>query len=131
MMRLNNHPSDFDECALIINDERLIERGEIIREKGTNRSKFFRGQVDKYSWVDIGSSYLPSELTAAFLFAQLESADEINSYRLDCWNTYYKQLRPLEDARKVSLPYICDNTNHNAHMFYLKTANLDERTQLG
>jgi len=116
--------------ALIINDERLIERAEIIREKGTNRSRFFRGQVDKYSWVDIGSSYLPSEINAAFLFAQLESAEEINSYRLDCWNTYYKKLRPLEDAGKIRLPYIGDDVAHNAHMFYLKTANLDERTRL-
>lgn len=116
--------------ALIINDERYVERAEIIREKGTNRSRFFRGQVDKYSWVDIGSSYLPSELNAAFLFAQLENAELINSYRLDCWATYYNGLKVLEERGDICLPFLPKNINHNAHMFYLKAASLDERTHL-
>ncbi|MFC9711219.1 dTDP-4-amino-4,6-dideoxygalactose transaminase [Paenibacillus sp. NPDC056933] len=116
--------------ALIINDKRFIERAEIIREKGTNRARFFRGQVDKYSWVDIGSSYLPSELNAAFLFAQLENSELINAYRLDCWETYYKGLKELEVSGKIELPTVPGNISHNAHMFYLKAANLDERTRL-
>ncbi|MNW44168.1 dTDP-4-amino-4,6-dideoxygalactose transaminase [compost metagenome] len=116
--------------ALVINDLRFKERAEIIREKGTNRSRFFRGQVDKYSWVDIGSSYLPSELNAAFLYAQLEHADQINSYRLDCWNTYYKGLKSLEDSKKINLPYIPTKVSHNAHMFYIKTKDIVERTHL-
>ncbi|MGN7353644.1 dTDP-4-amino-4,6-dideoxygalactose transaminase [Paenibacillus amylolyticus] len=116
--------------ALIINDSRFIERAEIIREKGTNRSKFFRGQVDKYSWVDIGSSYLPSEINAAFLYAQLENADMINSYRLDCWATYYNGLKPLEEKGKIILPSIPEGIIHNAHMFFLKTRDLRERTHL-
>ncbi|MEC0140615.1 dTDP-4-amino-4,6-dideoxygalactose transaminase [Paenibacillus macerans] len=116
--------------ALVINDARFIERAEIIREKGTNRARFFRGQVDKYSWVDIGSSYLPSELNAAFLFAQFENAEVINSYRLDCWHAYYKGLKPLENEGKIALPFIPEDVSHNAHMFYLKTSNLEERTNL-
>ncbi|GGG01059.1 dTDP-4-amino-4,6-dideoxygalactose transaminase [Paenibacillus albidus] len=116
--------------ALIINDDKFIERAEIIREKGTNRSRFFRGQVDKYSWVDIGSSYLPSELNAAFLSAQLENADIINSYRLDCWNTYYKGLKHLEEVGHIQLPTVPENVVHNAHMFYIKTADLEQRTRL-
>ncbi|WP_431086526.1 dTDP-4-amino-4,6-dideoxygalactose transaminase [Paenibacillus sp. 8b26] len=116
--------------ALVINDAQFIERAEIIREKGTNRARFFRGQVDKYSWVDIGSSYLPSEINAAFLYAQLENADLINSYRLDCWNTYFKGLKNLESKGKVVLPTVPENVMHNAHMFYLKVSDLDERTKL-
>lgn len=116
--------------ALVINDERFIERAEIIREKGTNRARYFRGQIDKYSWVDIGSSYLPSELNAAFLLAQLENAELINSYRKDCWYTYYKELKELEKEGLVSLPFVPESTTHNAHMFYLKSANLHERTLL-
>lgn len=116
--------------ALIINDESYIERAEIIREKGTNRSRFFRGQVDKYSWVDLGSSYLPSEINAAFLYAQLENAEQINNYRLDCWQAYYNGLKALEDNGHLSLPYIPDDCVHNAHMFYIKTADLDVRTRL-
>lgn len=116
--------------ALIINDDRYIERAEIIREKGTNRARYFRGQVDKYSWVDIGSSYLPSEINAAFLLAQLENAELINEYRKDCWNTYYKALKELESDGLVALPTIPDSSVHNAHMFYLKCGNLQERTEL-
>jgi dTDP-4-amino-4,6-dideoxygalactose transaminase len=105
--------------ALVINDPRFIERAEIIREKGTNRSKFFRGQVDKYTWVDIGSSYLPSELIAAFLYAQLEEADKINHKRLALWGAYYQGLKPLMDSGKLRLPVIPSHCGHNAHMFYI------------
>ncbi len=116
--------------ALLINDENYIERAEIIREKGTNRSKFFRGQIDKYTWVDCGSSYLPSELNAAYLYAQLEQADKITNDRLASWNKYYNTLKPLADRGAVELPYIPEHCKHNAHMFYIKTENLDERTKL-
>lgn len=116
--------------ALIINDERFIERAEIIREKGTNRSKFFRGQVDKYTWVDIGSSFLPSELVAAFLYAQLEEADKINEKRLSIWNAYYAGLKPLEKAGKLRFPVIPEGCGHNAHMFYVLVADNETRTHL-
>lgn len=116
--------------ALIINDERLVERAEIIREKGTNRSKFFRGEIDKYTWVDIGSSYLPSELNAAFLFAQLENADMILRERLASWEYYYKQMLPLKEKGILALPTIPVECGHNAHMFYIKTKDLEERMQL-
>lgn len=116
--------------ALILNDDRFIERAEIIREKGTNRSRFFRGQVDKYTWVDVGSSYLPSELNAAFLYAQLEKAPEINYSRLKTWDIYYQMLSPLADRGIIELPFIPDNCHHNAHMFYIKVKDLDTRTQL-
>ncbi|GIM45639.1 dTDP-4-amino-4,6-dideoxygalactose transaminase [Collibacillus ludicampi] len=116
--------------ALLINDERLIERAEIIREKGTNRSKFFRGQVDKYTWVDLGSSYLPSELNAAYLYAQLEEAAEIHRRRMHKWNMYYERLQPLAEQGVLDLPVIPDGCEHNAHMFYIKVKDLDERTRL-
>ena len=116
--------------ALIINDERFIERAEIIREKGTNRSKFHRGQVDKYTWVDIGSSYLPSELNAAYLYAQLEMAEEINENRLATWNQYYDGLKPLQEKGLLALPHVPEDCQHNAHMFYIKAKDLDERSQL-
>lgn len=116
--------------ALVINREEFNERAEILREKGTNRAKFFRGQVDKYTWVDFGDSYLPSELNAAYLWAQLEKADEINQYRLQCWNTYYEALKGEERAGKISLPVIPEECEHNAHMFYIKTKDLAERTKL-
>lgn len=116
--------------ALIINNENFIERAEIIREKGTNRSQFFRGQVDKYTWKDYGSSYLPSEINAAYLYAQLEKAEEINNNRLSSWNLYYELLKPLEEKDVISLPYIPTNCEHNAHMFYLKTNSLEERSEL-
>lgn len=114
--------------ALLIRDPENIERAEIIREKGTNRSKFFRGQIDKYTWVDAGSSYLPSEMNAAYLYAELEVADEINQNRMDSWNRYYKGLKELEDAGKINLPVIPENCVHNAHMFYFKAKDLTERT---
>lgn len=116
--------------ALLLNDEKFIERAEIIREKGTNRSKFFRGQIDKYTWVDFGSSYLPSELNAAYLYAQLEQADKINDDRLKCWNRYYDRLKSLANRGAVELPHIPEYCTHNAHMFYLKTKSLEERTKL-
>lgn len=116
--------------AILINDEKFIQRAEIIREKGTNRSSFFRGEIDKYGWVDVGSSYLPSELNAAFLFAQFESAEKILKERLSLWNVYYQNLKPLENARHIELPVIPKECSNNAHMFYIKVKDLDERTQL-
>ena len=116
--------------ATLINDDQLIERGEIIREKGTNRSQFLRGQIDKYSWVDIGSSYLPSELSAAYLFGQLEIAEAINEDRLNSWHKYYELLKPLADMERISLPYVPEECKHNAHMFYIKVKDIEERTEL-
>lgn len=116
--------------ALIINDPAYNERAEIMREKGTNRSRFLRGQVDKYTWVDFGDSYLPSDMNAAYLWAQLEKADEINNDRLNTWNTYYEAFLPLAKAGKVELPTIPESCVHNAHMFYLKCKDLEERTAL-
>lgn len=114
--------------ALLIRDEENVEKAEIVREKGTNRSKFFRGQIDKYTWVEAGSSYLPSELNAAYLYAQLKKAKEINNDRLNSWNNYYKLLKPLEEEGKITLPFIPDECEHNAHMFYIKCRDLEERT---
>lgn len=116
--------------ALLIRNKEYIERAEIVREKGTNRSKFFRGQVDKYSWVDVGSSYLPSELNAAYLYAQLEEAEMINDNRLNTWKLYYEGLKGLEERCLIDLPIIPNNCEHNAHMFYIKCKDLDERTEL-
>lgn len=116
--------------AVLIRDRQNIERAEIIREKGTNRSKFFRGQVDKYTWVDAGSSYLPSELNAAYLWAQLEKADDIYEDRMKSWNLYYTLLKDLEIQGKIKLPVIPDGCVHNAHMFYIKAKDLKERTDL-
>ena len=115
--------------ALLIQDEKYIEEAEIYREKGTNRSKFFRGQIDKYTWVDYGSSYLPSDLNAAYLWAQLEMAEEINNHRLACWNRYYENLKELQDSGKITLPTIPKQCVHNAHMFYIKARDLEERTK--
>ncbi|ELA7156567.1 dTDP-4-amino-4,6-dideoxygalactose transaminase [Vibrio parahaemolyticus] len=125
-----NYTSGGEGGLLLINDPKLIERAEIIREKGTDRSKFFRGMVDKYSWVDLGSSYLPSEVQAACLYAQLENADEINDSRLMTWNRYKKKLNELVLAGKISFPVVPKYCNHNAHMFYIKVANVQERTAL-
>jgi dTDP-4-amino-4,6-dideoxygalactose transaminase len=116
--------------ALLIRDAEHIEKAEIIREKGTNRSKYFRGQIDKYTWVDFGSSYLPSDMNAAYLYAQLEHADEINQARLECWNRYYDNLKPLAQAGKIDLPVVPEGCVHNAHMFYIKAADINERTAL-
>ena len=116
--------------AIIINDPVDIERAEIIREKGTDRSKFLRGQIDKYTWVDCGSSYLPSDLNAAYLFAQLEKAETINNNRLEIWRKYYDNLTPLAEKYKIELPFIPEHCNHNAHMFYIKCKDIEERTKL-
>lgn len=115
--------------ALIINNEEYNDRAEIIREKGTNRSRFFRGQVDKYTWVDYGSSYLPSYMNAAYLWGLLEVADEINDNRLASWHTYYDAFKELEEKGLVKLPIIPEECVHNAHMFYLKCRSLEERTE--
>jgi len=115
--------------ALVINNPDYIERAEILREKGTDRSKFLRGQVDKYTWVDIGDSYLPSDLNAAYLWAQLEKAEEINNDRLAAWGRYYEALKPLADAGKMEVPTIPDECVHNAHMFYIKLKDIEERTR--
>jgi dTDP-4-amino-4,6-dideoxygalactose transaminase len=116
--------------ALLMTNTEHIERAEIIREKGTNRSKFFRGEIDKYSWVDYGSSYLPSELNAAYLLAQLQSADLILKDRMDSWNYYYDSLIPLKKRGVLDLPFIPAHCEHNAHMFYIKVKDLAERTEL-
>ena len=116
--------------ALLIKNADMIESAEILREKGTNRSKFFRGQIDKYTWVNYGSSYLPSELNAAYLWAELEMADEINENRLNSWNHYYEGLKELADSGRIELPVIPEGCVHNAHMFYIKAKDLEERTKL-
>ena len=116
--------------AIVINNEIYNERAEILREKGTNRSKFYRGQIDKYTWIDFGDSYLPSELNAAYLWAQLLKADEINNNRLDSWNKYYKAFEPLAKQNIISLPYVPEQCQHNAHMFYIKCKCIEERTKL-
>lgn len=116
--------------ALLIKDGGNVLRAEIIREKGTNRSQFFRGEVDKYSWQAPGSSYLPSELNAAYLWAQLEKADEITKNRMHAWELYYKMLTSLQMKERVFLPFIPENCTHNAHMFFIKAKDLDERTEL-
>lgn len=116
--------------AILLNDESSIEQAEIIREKGTNRSKFFRGEIDKYTWVAAGSSYLPSELNAAYLYAQLQKAEDINNDRMQSWNLYYEMLKPLKDRGAIELPTVPQHCKHNAHMFYIKTKNLNTRTRL-
>jgi dTDP-4-amino-4,6-dideoxygalactose transaminase len=116
--------------ALLLNSEELALRAEIIREKGTNRSRFFRGEVDKYSWVDVGSSYLPSEIIAAFLYGQLECADQINNERLQIWGNYKVRLLEFEKQGLIRLPIIPEHCEHNAHMFYFLTNTPEERTEL-
>lgn len=116
--------------AIVINNSAYNERAEILREKGTNRSKFYRGQVDKYTWVDFGDSYLPSELNAAYLWGQLEVAEEINDNRITIWNKYNEAFGELANQGKVGLPYIPNECIHNAHMYYLKCKDLQERTAL-
>lgn len=125
-----NYTSGGEGGLLVINDNKFKERAEVIREKGTNRSQFFLGVVDKYQWVDIGSSYLPGELQAAFLWGQLECAESININRLDRWHRYYESLLPLQCAGKIILPVIPEDCLHNAHMFYLKVNDLEERGRL-
>ncbi len=115
--------------ALLIRDENHIEDAEIIREKGTNRSKYYRGQIDKYTWINFGSSYLPSDMNAAYLYAQLEIAEQINDARLACWNRYKENLMPLAEAGKLELPVVPEECVHNAHMFYVKLKDIEERTE--
>ena len=115
--------------AIIINHEKDYEDAEILREKGTNRSKFFRGQIDKYTWVNYGSSYLPSDMNAAYLYAQIEKKDEIQNCRLSIWKKYYEVFKELEDAGKIRLPIIPQDCLHNAHMFYFITKSLEERSR--
>lgn len=115
---------------LVINDDRYIPRAEIIREKGTNRSSFFRGEVDKYGWVDIGSSFLPSDIIAAYLYAQLEQLDSIQTRRKDIWQRYYDKFAALQETGKVLLPSIPDGSCNNAHMFYLVCMDIDTRSKL-
>lgn len=116
--------------AIIFNRDEDAERAEILREKGTNRSKFFRGQIDKYSWMDYGSSYLPSDMNAAYLWGQLEVADEIYDNRMDTWNFYHESLRELEEAGCIERPVIPEGCIHNAHMYYIKAKDLKERSAL-
>ena len=125
-----NYTSAGEGGLLIINDEKFVQRAEIIREKGTNRSLFFRGMVDKYSWVDIGSSYLMNDVSAAYLWGNLEKADEINQNRLNSWQKYYDGLKELENRGFIELPKIPDGCVQNAHMFYIKVKDLEERTAL-
>ena len=116
--------------ALLIRDPKDVEEAEIIREKGTNRSKYYRGQVDKYTWINYGSSYLPSDMNAAYLYAQLEIAEEINNARLSIWRQYYENLKPLAEENRIQLPTVPEGCVHNGHMFYIKTADIEERTKL-
>lgn len=125
-----NYTSGGEGGLLIINDERFIQRAEVIREKGTNRSQFFRGMVDKYTWMDVGSSYLPSELQAAYLWGQLEMVDTIMANRLQTWNVYHAALGELASNGHIELPSIPDDCRHNGHMYYIKCKNLVQRTAL-
>jgi len=125
-----NYTSGGEGGLLIVNDPAYVTQAEIIREKGTNRSQFFRGMVDKYSWVDIGSSYLMNDLSAAYLWGQLDIADEINEERREHWHMYYEGLKGLADKGLITLPYVPEACEHNAHMFYIKAKDLKERTNL-
>ncbi|MBD3830901.1 MAG: dTDP-4-amino-4,6-dideoxygalactose transaminase [Arcobacter sp.] len=125
-----NYTSAGEGGLLLVNDDRFKDRAEIIREKGTNRSLFFRGMVDKYSWVDLGSSYLMNDMSAAYLWGNLDVVDEINQNRLNTWQKYYNGLKELEEKRFIELPKIPDECQQNAHMFYLKVKDLKERTEL-
>lgn len=113
---------------LVLNDKKYIERAEMLREKGTDRSKFWRGEVDKYTWQDVGSSYLPSEINVAYLYAQLEIAEEINQNRIKTYNMYYSMLKPLEEDGLIELPYVPEDCVHNGHMFFIKCRDLKTRT---
>jgi dTDP-4-amino-4,6-dideoxygalactose transaminase len=115
--------------AILIKDEKYIEEAEIIREKGTNRSKYYRGQIDKYTWINYGSSYLPSDMNAAYLWAQLELAEEITRVRLARWEQYNTLLQPLKDRGIIELPYVPEGCVHNGHMYYIKTKDIAERTR--
>lgn len=125
-----NYTSGGEGGLLVINDEKFAARAEVIREKGTNRSQFFRGQVDKYTWMDMGSSFLPSEIQAAYLYAQMEYAEKILLNRLDTWQKYHQLLLPLQNEEKIVLSNPGLHTQHNAHMFYFKADKLSERSEL-
>jgi dTDP-4-amino-4,6-dideoxygalactose transaminase len=125
-----NYTSAGEGGLLIINDEQFVNRAEIIREKGTNRSLFFRGMVDKYSWVDVGSSYLMNDVSAAYLWGNIQKADEINQDRINSWSLYYDGLKGLEEKGYITLPTIPKDCIHNAHMFYIKVKDLDTRSNL-
>lgn len=125
-----NYTSGGEGGLLLVNDSRFVERAEILREKGTNRSKFFRGQIDKYSWVDLGSSYLPSELQAAYLYAQLLEAEKIAKKRLDIWQRYRTGLSELETLGKIEFQSIPPECQHNGHLFYIKLKDMEERTRM-
>ena len=125
-----NYTAGGEGGATLINEAQLVERAEIIREKGTNRSQFFRGQVDKYTWRDIGSSYLMADLQAAYLWAQLEAAEQINQQRLRLWQRYYDALQPLAAAGRIELPVVPEHCQHNAHMFYIKLRDSNDRQAL-
>lgn len=125
-----NYTAGGEGGATLINDPELVARAEIIREKGTNRSQFFRGQTDKYTWRDLGSSYLMSDLQAAYLWAQLESAEQINQRRLALWNNYYSALQPLARQGRLTLPVVPEGCTHNAHMFSIRLEDNDTRERL-
>jgi dTDP-4-amino-4,6-dideoxygalactose transaminase len=125
-----NYTSGGEGGLLVVNNPKFVERSEILREKGTDRSKFKRGMVDKYTWIDLGSSLLPSELQAAYLWGQMEVAEKINENRLASWNRYYKLLSELSQQGKIALPSMPEGSQHNAHMFYIKVADIEERTDL-
>lgn len=125
-----NYTSAGEGGLLLVNNEEFVLRAEILREKGTNRSQFFRGMIDKYTWVDIGSSFLMNDVSAAYLWGQLEKAGKILENRMHAWNTYYELLLPLKHQGLLELPVIPTQCTHNAHMFYIKTKDLDERTRL-
>lgn len=125
-----NYTSGGEGGLLIINDGKFVKRAEIIREKGTNRSQFFRGMVDKYSWVDLGSSYLPSDIQAAYLYGQIEKADQINDARLGLWKYYQEKLAPLAETKNIELPSIPGGCIQNGHMFYIKVSDINTRTKL-
>ncbi|ARR45741.1 dTDP-4-amino-4,6-dideoxygalactose transaminase [Vibrio campbellii] len=125
-----NYTSGGEGGLLVVNNPKFVERSEILREKGTDRSKFKRGMVDKYTWIDLGSSLLPSELQAAYLWGQMEVAEKINENRLASWNRYYKLLFELSQQGKIALPSMPEGCQHNAHMFYIKVADIEERTDL-
>jgi len=125
-----NYTSAGEGGLLVINDAKFVEKAEIIREKGTNRTQFFRGEIAKYSWVDIGSSYLLNDISAAYLWGQLRVADEINKKRLSVWNTYYQSIKTLEQQSYLELPLVPEECRHNAHMFYIKVKDLGLRTRI-
>ena len=116
--------------AILFNRDEYLEKAEILREKGTDRSKFFRGQIDKYRWIDYGSSYLPSELNAAYLYAQLEARDQIFAKRMEIYNYYHKNLAHLAQEGKIEQPYVPEECSHNAHMYYIKVRDMQVRTRL-